>query len=248
MNLEMAKSMVKTAGEVIRKNSPHILTALGAAGVVGTAVSTGKAVRNASEKIAENDLLDKKDIAKECWSCFVPPVLIGTASIACIIGADCVNTKRQAALYALYSAAVESAKEYEDKVKEMFGEGKEKKVRDSIAQDRVTANPDTNATFIPEGMVKCYDEYSGRYFASTPEKIRKVQNDLNHTLISEMWVSVNDLYYELGMNRTKDGDEKGWNTDRLIEIDFSSCLDENGKPCLVIDYDTVSRYDYRTLM
>ena len=251
MNMSTVKTMVRTAGEVLRQNSPHILTALGALGVIGTGVATGKAVWAASELIAENDLVEKKEIVKECWPCFIPPVLIGGASIACIIGADCINTKRQAALYALYSAAVEGAKEYEDKVKEMFGEGKEQKVRDAIAQDKINEHPETaevEPSCYGSDFVKCYDAFSGRYFYNSMQNIRRVQNDLNEERRLNMFVSANDVFYALQMKPTKYGEEWGWNADTPIKFEFSSCIDEHDIPCLVLDYEIGPRQDYRDLM
>ena len=51
------------------------------------------------------------------------------------------------------------------------------------------------------------------------------------------YISLNEFYYELGLDGTKIGDELGWNvTTGLIDLDFSAQLDTDGVPCVVIDY------------
>ena len=96
------------------------------------------------------------------------------------------------------------------------------------------------------GNTICYDVISGRYFKSDRDTISRIVNDLNRKMRDEMYVSLNDFYYELGLDSTKMGDDLGWNIDKgYIEIDFSSHLDANGTPCLVIDYRVVPIYDYR---
>ena len=65
-------------------------------------------------------------------------------------------------------------------------------------------------------------------------------------MLCENYVSLNDLYDELGMEPTKIGEDLGWNifTDRLIDISFSSQLADDGTPCLVMDYGVAPRNDY----
>lgn len=60
------------------------------------------------------------------------------------------------------------------------------------------------------------------------------------------WELLNDFYYELGLDGTKMGDMLGWNIDEgYIDLAFSSQLDANGTPCLVIDYQVAPVYDYQ---
>ena len=54
-------------------------------------------------------------------------------------------------------------------------------------------------------------------------------------LYTSMYVTLNDFYYELGLDGTKMGNMLGWNIDKgYIDLAFSSQLDANGTPCLVI--------------
>lgn len=66
------------------------------------------------------------------------------------------------------------------------------------------------------------------------------------TNLEEMYVTLNDFYYELGLDGTKMGDMLGWSIDKgYIDLAFSSQLDANGTPCLVIDYQVAPVYDYQ---
>ena len=68
-------------------------------------------------------------------------------------------------------------------------------------------------------------------------------------MIYQNYISLNDFYYELGLDPVKNGSALGWNLDSgLIELDFSTCLAENDEPCVVIDYLVGPRYEFDKLM
>ena len=93
-----------------------------------------------------------------------------------------------------------------------------------------------------------YDAVSGRYFKSDRDKIDKVINELNRRMRDEMYISLNEFYYEIGLNEISLGDQLGWNIDNgYIEPSFSYQGAEDGTPCLVIGYLVEPRYDYRGL-
>ena len=61
------------------------------------------------------------------------------------------------------------------------------------------------------------------------------------------YISLNEFYYELGLDGTKIGDELGWNvTTGLIDLDFSAQLDTDGVPCIVIDYMIAPKRGYNS--
>lgn len=246
-------------GEALTKNSPTILTGMSVAGLVTTTVmavrATPKAMqildyeRDFREDAYENPPeITKMDIIELTWRCYVPAAAMAMATIACTIGANSINLRRNAALASVYSLTETAFKEYQAKVIETIGETKEKKVKDEIAKDRIKANPvGKQEIFLTgKGDMLCYDVISGRYFKSDVEKIRKIQNDLNRDLINDMFISLNDVYYALGLSNTKMGNDVGWTIgDGHIDFNFSSQLAEDGTPCLVVDYAVGPRYDYR---
>ena len=98
------------------------------------------------------------------------------------------------------------------------------------------------------GDTLCYDSVSGRYFKSSIDQIKKAENSINRTVLTEMYVSLNEFYDELDLDHTKLGNDLGWNIDDgLIEIDFSSQIADNGKPCVVVNYSVAPRYGYSKL-
>lgn len=241
MNLSRVQQGVKNLGGVLSRNSPAILTGLGCAGVLTTAILTGRATLQASEILkmeVPDEQLPATEIVKLTWKVFIPPVLVGASSIACIIGANTINTRRNAALAALYSLSETAFREYKEKVVEEIGRNKELKVRDSIAQDRVTTNPvgDSTIIFTGNGEVLCYDALCDRYFKSSAEKIRQQVLELNEELRNDMWLDLNDLYYAIGLPSTKLGDQVGFDIDKgYIQVDYTGTLTPEGQPCLSID-------------
>lgn len=256
MKKEIAKSLLslKTA---IKKHSPEILTGIGIAGMITTTVMAVRATPKALILIEERkeeigaEKLEAVDMVKTAWACYIPAAITGTLSVACLIGASSVNTRRNAALATAYTLSESALKDYQGKVIEMFGEKKNEAVKDAVAKDKVEKNPVvTREVIITEkGNTLCYDAISGRYFKSDIEKIKKAECELNRQMLDDMYVSLNDFYYEIGLDSVKLGDELGWNVDSgYIDLSFSSQLASDGTPCLVIDYSVAPRYDYRNLL
>lgn len=256
MKKEIAKSFLslKTA---IKKHSPEILTGIGIAGMITTTVMAVRATPKALILIEERkeeigaEKLEAMDMVKTTWACYIPAAITGTLSVACLIGASSVNARRNAALATAYTLSESALKDYQGKVIEMFGEKKNEAVKDAVAKDKVEKNPAvTREVIITEkGNTLCYDAISGRYFKSDIEKIKKAECELNRQMLDDMYVSLNDFYYEIGLDSVKLGDELGWNVDSgYIDLSFSSQLASDGTPCLVIDYSVAPRYDYRNLL
>ena len=256
MKKEIAKSFLslKTA---IKKHSPEILTGIGIAGMITTTVMAVRATPKALILIEERkeeigaEKLEAMDMVKTTWACYIPAAITGTLSVACLIGASSVNARRNAALATAYTLSESALKDYQGKVIEMFGEKKNEAVKDAVAKDKVEKNPVvTREVIITEkGNTLCYDAISGRYFKSDIEKIKKAECELNRQMLDDMYVSLNDFYYEIGLDSVKLGDELGWNVDSgYIDLSFSSQLVSDGTPCLVIDYSVAPRYDYRNLL
>lgn len=256
MKKEIAKSFLslKTA---IKKHSPEILTGIGIAGMITTTVMAVRATPKALILIEERkeeigaEKLEAMDMVKTTWACYIPAAITGTLSVACLIGASSVNARRNAALATAYTLSESALKDYQGKVIEMFGEKKNEAVKDAVAKDKVEKNPVvTREVIITEkGNTLCYDAISGRYFKSDIEKIKKAECELNRQMLDDMYVSLNDFYYEIGLDSVKLGDELGWNVDSgYINLSFSSQLASDGTPCLVIDYSVAPRYDYRNLL
>ena len=256
MNEKLTR-VINSSKQYLSKHSPEILTGIGITGMITSTVlavsATPKALNliDIQKKKLKTDELTTLETIKAAWRPYVPAISLSIVSTACLIGASAVNAKRNAALATAYAISERTLVRYRDKVIETLGEKKEKEVRDKIAQEEVDNNKVSNSQIIvtSKGNTLCMDSLNGRYFKSDIDKINKAVNELNRQLTYQNYVSLNDFYYELGLDGIKNGSLLGWNLDDgLIKIDFSSCLAEDGTPCLVIDYAVMPKYDYDKFM
>lgn len=238
----------------LTKHSPEILIGLGVAGLLGTTVlavrETPKVLKLLENKKKELDVdkLSVKDTVKTVWKNYIPCAVLAVTSVACIVGASNISARRNAALAAAYAIGNKAFSDYKEEVINLLGEEKDKEIRERVADKLLKENPVTSKEVIitDNNEHLCYDEITGRYFKSSQNKIKEAQNVINDRLRDEMWVSLNDLYYELCLPNVRVGDDLGWNIDDgYLDIILSSRIAEDGTPCLTLDYSIGPRYDYR---
>ena len=254
--LQDAADEIKNFSE---KNLPAILTAASIAGGVATTVLAVKLTPRASEVIAakKKELSGEKstvkkaaEIAYTTAKMYAPAIVLGAASIGCAVGSYKVSAGRIAALAAAYSFSESRFKSYRDKVVETIGEKKEKVIRDEVEKEEIKKNPvSKNEIYdIGRGDVLCYDDISGRYFRSSVDKIKSSVNELNKRMLSDMYISLNEFYYEIGLPPVKMGEDLGFNMNEgFIDIHFSPILSDTDEPCLCMSYTVYPRFDYRDL-
>jgi hypothetical protein len=248
------ETATRTAGKAIRRNSPTILTGLGVAGLVSTVAlaisATPKALMMVKEEEEYNESygitnpdgstnLTKLEIVKLTWKCYIPTAIMGGVTTLCIISANSISMQRTAALAGLYSLTETALKEYKAKVVATLGEKKEDKLRSEMAQDKLDANPVSANTILVTGKgdTLCYDILSGRYFKNDIETLRRVQNNFNHQLLSDMFVTLNELYDEMGLPQIDLGKSIGWSVSGgMLDFRFDAKLTPDGIPCLVVDH------------
>ena len=255
MSKEGLKRTIKSAGRVLTKYSPGILTGIGITGMIGATFMAVKATPKAlylieaKKEESEVEELTLVETIKTCWKCYIPATLTTVVSAACLIGASTVSAKRNAALATAYSISEAALREYQEKVVEVVGEKKEKAVRDAVAKDQIERDPVTKSEVViidSNSNTLCYEPLSGRYFKSTIDKIKKAEIKLDRQMIQEMYVSLNDFYWEIGLDGTDLGDKMGWNLSKgYMDLSFSSQLADDGTPCAVIVYGIPPVYDYQ---
>lgn len=227
----------------VKHNSPTILTCIGAAGVVGTAVLTGKAVVKASKLLEEakeekGEDLTPMETLRVAYPTYIPAVLTGVATIACIFGANTLNKKKQAALLSAYTLLDRSYKDYKEKVDGLYGEGSDRNVRNELAKDKY----DDNDISVDDNKQLFYDEFSERYFESTMEKVLEAEYELNHIIARDCGAFLNEFYELLGIDAVDYGDYMGWSSFKLSEtygycwVDFehTKVVMDDGLECTII--------------
>lgn len=248
-------TFIASVKNALSDHSPEILTGIGIAGMVTTTVlavkSTPKALRliEAKKEALEVEKLTPVEIVKTAWKPYIPAAVTGVISVACLVGASSVNASRNAALAAAYNISATALADYKEKVIETIGEKKEKVVRDKVAEEQLKKAPaDANTTIFVtgSGKTRCFDTITKQRFTSDIESIKKSVNELNRRMINgEDYISLNEFYYEIGLDEVAIGDELGWNVTRgLIEVDFSAQLDADGTPCIVLDYKVIPKRGY----
>lgn len=133
MNKKGISNFIKTVGNKLSEHSPEILTGIGITGLLSTTVlavkATPKALRLIDEKKEEYDTdeLTNMEVIKTCWKCYIPAAVTASVSVACIIGANSVNSKRNAVLATAYKLSESAFSEYKEKLLKLLEKRKKKK-------------------------------------------------------------------------------------------------------------------------
>ena len=244
--MEMKKIINKVKFNVV-KHSPEILMGLGIAGVITSTVlacrSTLKVqeildykeenMNNIKEVLAEGredyteeDARKDKTIimtttAIRIMKLYIPSVIVGAGSIACLLESHNVMRNRNAGLAAALAATTESFKQYRERVTEKYGDEVDKEMRYGIKKEKKEKDGKKTKEEI---VVGCDEkELSGyaRYFnenninwSDDPQFnlmfLRQNQNWANDKLISQGYLYLNDVYEALGFPKSKAGQVVGW--------------------------------------
>lgn len=158
-----------------------------------------------------------------------PAVLLGTASIACIVGGHGIMKKRNVALVAAYKAVEEGFDAYRKRVIAEHGEDVDYMYKNNLRAETVTETEigedgkthkvkktkldhigDTNGL---SQYARFFDEACAQW-SKTPEYnlmfLRAQQTYANNLLKTRGHVFLNDVYDLLGIPRTKAGAVVGW--------------------------------------
>ncbi len=248
------------------KHTPEIFMGAGVAGFVATIVMTAKAAPTVQEVHAKASW-DREDIsefvndpqskgeqlrasylseARELAPLCLPPIFSGVASVTCFFMANKINIDRKEAILAAYSLSEKTLSTYQDKVIEKFGEDVHRDILNDtskeIARREAPDDLDPERIVVPDGTVRCYDNVTGRYFFSSKERIVEAEGVVNKRLVNEVRVSLQEFYYELGMEEHFAlGDAIGWDisspyNENTLNIWFTPMLDDEKNPCLCLNY------------
>lgn len=237
-------NLFKHSKRFFNRNASTILTYVGSAGVIVTTVlavkATPKAVRlidHAEEEKGEK--LTKLETVRIAGPAYIPTIMTGVTTIACIFGANVLNKRQQAALMSAYAFLDNSYKEYKNKVQELYGEDANTLIRESIAKDKYEEGNKPE-----DGKELFYDEFSGRYFHANKNVVTNAEFQLNRDLQRHGGVYLNEYFEVLGLPETDYGDYLGWSTYYISEISWDGewldfevqkvVIEEDGLECNVI--------------
>lgn len=278
------------AGLKLKKHSPEILVTVGTVGVVASTVMACKATLQLNdileearedlqtvkdymetEKFAENHTEEegKRAVAQvyaqtgiKVVRLYAPAAIVGTASLAAIIGSHRIMRKRNVALAAAYKVVDTGFKEYRGRVVERFGEELDYELRHNIKAKEVTetivdengeektvtkienvidGEPSPYARFFDAGCVGWNDDAEDNLFVAL-----SYQEYANKLLKSRGHVFLNEVYDLFGLPRTKAGQVVGWvygNGDSKIDFGIHDLKREKNRD-FVNGYENVILLDF----
>lgn len=242
------------AGLQLKKHSPEMLIVAGVVGVVTSAVMACKAttkidtiLEESKEKIdtihecVENpEMADKyteEDSKKDLALVYVqtgvklaklygPSLILGAASVGCILASHGIIHKRNAALAAAYTAVDNSFKDYRSRVIERFGKDLDRELKYNIKTEEVeeiVVDEDGKETVVKKTVEVAHPGYSAYSIVfddgntgwdADPELTKfflvQQQNYANDRLKARGHLFLNEVYDMLGAPRTKAGAQVGW--------------------------------------
>lgn len=205
--------------QFVKRNASTILTFVGATGVVATAIMVAKETPKAlslleNAKDEKGEELTKWKKIKIAGPVYIPAIITGAATIACIFGSNIINKRQQASLMSAYALLDSSYREYKRKTEELYGEEAGKHIRSEIAKDKYTGD-----ISLSDGKKELFfDFYSGRYFESTKEAVMWAQYETNRAMFVNGAVCLNEYYEFLGLEQKPEYENIGWSCGQIEEM------------------------------
>lgn len=176
------------------------------------------------------------------------PVIIGSISIAALTGSHVQLAHRNAALTATLAAVTKAYDEYRLRVREELGEEKERELYHGVMKETVEIDGKKKTITKIEGksIYARFFEPNNPNWKNDMETnrvyIQCQQSYANHLLQSRGHVFLNDVYDQLGFDRTREGAIVGWVRDGdgdgyidfdLFDIGNMDFINGNARGCLL---------------
>lgn len=229
------------AGHIVKflkKNSPIILSVLAGTGVIAVGVTVAKATPKAVKAVekAENEKgekLTKFEYVKAVAPSYILPAIVTVATEACITSSAVISKKHEISLTAAYGLIDNSFRAYRAKVIEKHGIEEDADIRHEVVRE--CANFHTIGVDIPDQKTIWVDEYSGNTVIAYEREIMDAEYHANRNFTLKGYLTLNELYYFLGMPPTKEGEVLAWSAEEGYSwIDFEHTRvdnpDDNGTP------------------
>lgn len=139
-------------------------------------------------------------IVKTCWKAYVPAVILGGGTIACILGSNALNKKQLASMTAAYMALGKTYQEYRRQVAERWGTDTEK----DVWKDAQSVTKEPTSDMKTEKLL-CYEPISKRYFHATEAELTDAFYTINRSF------AVDELDILLGLNYGEGVEVAQWN-------------------------------------
>lgn len=259
------KLKVNRFGLKVKKYSPEILIGVGIVGTVASGVMACKATLKVSDILDDTkDTIDKINSTKEdpkhaevyseedakkdlaitytqtavkLVRLYAPSVVLGAASISCIVASNNILKKRNVALAAAYAGVDKSFKEYRKRVVDKFGDEVERQLRYNIKAEEIEEKVvDENGeekvvkkavNIVNPSDISDYARFFEKYTVDNDGNkiinscwqddneynlmfLKAQERYANDLLKSRGHLFLNEVYDMLGIPRSKAGQVVGW--------------------------------------
>ena len=210
----------------LKNASPLILTLLGAAGVVGTAVLAVKAVPKADAllekaKTKQTEALTLPQKALAAAPAYLPAIGAGAATLMCIFGANALNQRQQASLASALGVVTAGYHQYRDKVVELFGVEGDMQVVREINKDNAGLKGEERTDIWDNRIFTFYEYYYGETFEATKEQVFQAIYHFTRNMNLRNGAGVNELHKFLGLTPKNKNACVGWS---LCDVFYSGYL------------------------
>lgn len=224
----------------IDKNSSTILTVVGVTGVIGTTILAVKATPKALDLIAnaeeeKGSKLTTIETIRVSWTPYIPATLLGLSTIACILGANHLNMKKQVSLITACEFLSNSFRDYQEGVIQNNPEDHEN-AKKAIMEKYYEPN---KVIVAGENDTLFFDFYSLRFFESNMETMVQAEAAFKALMAAQGYASLNMYYALIGLSPTKLGHDIGWSDpeynnvfgENSLEITYEKVTMTNGLEC-----------------
>lgn len=213
----------------LKHHSPTILTCIAAVGVVATAVTAVKVTPKAlilldDAKEEKDEKLSKFEVVKVAGPLYIPAIVIGVSTIACIFSANILNKKQNAALISAYSILNSSYKEYKKKVSELYGEDVDRTIRNAIVDEKFIAINNGTVNDNDEKFI-FYEEQHDSFFEMSMADFYYAVYHFNRNFTIRGYATLNEFYEFLGIDTLPSGDVLGWSIDSFYDVGLMPWID-----------------------
>lgn len=227
--------------DVLKTNSPAILTGTAIIGVAGTFVLTAYGTSKTMKELYDMTPkeIESKEKAKIIAKNFVPPIGSAVGSILSIIFCNAEHAKKYAALMSAYSLSQSQLQDHKNKITELLGDKEAEKVEKDIEKQYMS--PVTSVKSDEKILIK--DLVTGMEFTSSILEVTKAVNDVNSLIALEGSATISNFYEILGLEAPELADEKGWslkNMHPLFEVEWDAKIRDDGKVYLTLRYETTT--------
>lgn len=258
MNTAGLQKVFKSAIKSASKNAPLIMTCVGVVSIVSTAILAVTATPKAMDVIENGrDILDDEKITAEeakqvrkqmilrIAKCYWKPAVSAALGITAVIFANRIQHKRYLGLASAYAISIKELADWKETARELklINKNGEQKIRDKIAEKKVKEaidNPKQPVIITGSGDDWFMMEWTEQIFKSSITDVDRAVNDWNSQMLREDQVTLNDLFYRLGLREVPAGDVGFESAYGLIGVVYGSAL-VNGKAYITISFDREPR-------